>query len=133
MRPERDSCSANGVPWSLLRPRVYRKKIVYNHVHTCIYFLQPNGHSLKQRVVMGVARLRPFLFDPFLAQRPQEATPFSFFIAPTLTNCSLYLEATLTIGSGFGVLDSTSLVALLLIYLLFASPSVSPTVYAEMH
>jgi len=85
------------------------------------------------RVAMDVARLRPFLFDPFLAQRPQEATPFSFFIAPTLTNCSLFLEATLTIGSRFGVLDSTSLVALLLSYLLFASLSVSPTVYAHMH
>ena len=55
------------------------------------------------------------------------------FIASTLTNCSLFLEATLTIGSRFGVLDSTSLVALLLIYLLFASFSVSPTVYARMH
>src|SRR5271170_3934675 len=87
----------------------------------------------KGRVAMGIARLGPFLFDPFPAQRPQEATPFAFFIATTLTNCSLFLEATLTIGSRFGILDSTSLVALLLNCLLFASLSVSPAVYAHMH
>jgi hypothetical protein len=68
------------------------------------------------------AHKRPRLFFLF--------KPLWNFIAPTLTNCSLFLEA---ISSRFGVLDSTSLVALLLSYLLFSSLSVSPAVCAHRH
>src|SRR5277367_4276908 len=98
MRPERDSCPANSYlghyrDLELAKdcqqpcPRMHLLPPAHQPLHktkTSIFF--------EGRVAMDVARLRPFLFDPFLAQRPQEATPFSFFIAPTLTNCSLFLE-----------------------------------------